>query len=238
MITLAIDTSDTRGSVSILKDGPASSGVVHDDGSDYSAWLLPAVDTVLAAAGIRMEQVSLLAVSTGPGSFTGLRVGLTTVKAWAEVYGKPIVGVSRLEALAQARETSAGLVAACYDAQRGQLFAALYRKSQDGIRLLGDELVISPADFTELVVQEARKEAVTWISLGPDLFSSLDTVRQRCTSGDQIVSASVELAPVIGKLAEQRAAKGQFSDPLSLDANYVRRSDAEIFWKSSPAGAR
>jgi tRNA threonylcarbamoyladenosine biosynthesis protein TsaB len=238
MITLAIDTSDARGSVFLLTDGAAVSGKPHDDGSDYSGWLLPAVSEILVAARVRMEQVDLLAVSTGPGSFTGLRVGLTTVKAWAEVYGKPIIGVCRLEAIAHSREAKSAFITASYDAQRGQLFAAWYRRSAAGIEKAGDERVISPEDFAQQVDEEARDAAVSWISLDPQLLQSLETVRRRAKSGDEILPAASALSATIGKLAERRAATGQYSDPMSLDANYVRRSDAEIFWKGPPAGVR
>jgi tRNA threonylcarbamoyladenosine biosynthesis protein TsaB len=238
MITLALDTSDARGSVSISRDGTAVSRKPHDDGSDYSGWLLPAVNEVLVAAEVKLEQVDLLSVSTGPGSFTGLRVGLTTVKAWAEVYGKPIVGVSRLETIAQSCRASSTFITASYDAQRGQLFAALYRKSEMGLQRIGDEQVLSPEDFARQVDEEARDATVSWASLDPQLLLSLAIVQRRTKSGDEVLPAASELSSTIGKLAEQRAATGQFSDPMSLDANYVRRSDAEIFWKSSPAGAR
>jgi tRNA threonylcarbamoyladenosine biosynthesis protein TsaB len=239
MITLAIDTSEPRGSVSILKDGVAIAGQIHDDESDYSAWLLPAVGSALAKAQTRMEQLDLLAGSTGPGSFTGLRVGLTTIKAWGEVYRKRIVGVSRLEALALSHELSSGVQVACYDAQRGQVFAGLYRRSPGALQRLGDELVISPTDLVHLVGELVGKQPITWVTLDPDLIVGLEAMKGRAADGDQIVTASTDVAPVIGWLAEQSAAKGQFSDPLLLDANYVRRSDAEFFWKEpSTLGAR
>jgi tRNA threonylcarbamoyladenosine biosynthesis protein TsaB len=234
MITLAIDTSEARGSIAVLKDGVAIAGRTHNDESDYSAWLLPAVASALEKAQIRLERVDLLAVSTGPGSFTGLRVGLTTVKAWAEVYGKRVIGVSRLEALVLSNELSSGVRAACYDAQRGQVFAGLYEVSPGSLQRLGGELVISPADFVHAVDELVGKQTVTWVTLDPHLFAGLEAMERRAATGERIVPVSPELAPIIGKLAEQSAARGQFSDPLSLDANYVRRSDAELFWKGLP----
>ena len=238
MITLAIDTSEARGSVSVVRDGARVSGTRHDDGSDYSAWLLPAVDRILAEAGSSLEKVDVLAVATGPGSFTGLRVGLTTVKAWAEVYAKPVVGVPRLDALARSANTGAGLVAACYDAQRGQLFAAVFRRTAGGMERIGSELVATPEEFVEFVDDQAGGEAVAWVSLDPERINSIERLKARLLSGDEVNAASPELAPTIGVLAEERASRGQFSDPLALDANYVRRSDAEIFWKGASTGVR
>ncbi|HXX17494.1 MAG TPA: tRNA (adenosine(37)-N6)-threonylcarbamoyltransferase complex dimerization subunit type 1 TsaB [Candidatus Eremiobacteraceae bacterium] len=237
MITLAIDTSEARGSVALLHDR----GVVvrlHNDASDYSVWLLPAVNQVLSEAGSGIEQLQLLAVSTGPGSFTGLRVGLTTAKAWAEVYGTPIVGVSRLAAVAQSQGTESPFVAACYDAQRAQLFAALYRRASSGLERVGEELVVSPDDFVSLVNSEAGREPVCWISPDPELIRNSSTMSTRIATGDQILASPAELAITIARLAQQSAANGQFTDPLALDANYVRRSDAEIFWKGPASGVR
>jgi tRNA threonylcarbamoyladenosine biosynthesis protein TsaB len=238
MITLAIDTSDTRGGVAVLTDGAASVVKLHEDGSDYSAWLLPAVDAALAEAGTKMKQVELFAVSTGPGSFTGLRVGLTAVKAWTEVYAKNIVGLPRLEAIAHSRDVNSTFAATCYDAQRDQLFGGFYRYSSSGFERIGDELVISPADFVALVDAQVDSQPVTWISLDPGQIQNLETLQRRIAAGDRLLASPQDLVSVIGRLAVERAAKGQFSDPLRLDANYVRRSDAEIFWKSGPAGVR
>ena len=91
------------------KSGAVASLEAHETTEDYSTWLLPAVRRCLLTAGAALEDVGLLAVATGPGSFTGLRVGLTTVKAWSELYGKPVVGVSRLEVMARTAERSVGI---------------------------------------------------------------------------------------------------------------------------------
>jgi tRNA threonylcarbamoyladenosine biosynthesis protein TsaB len=212
---------------------------LHEDQSDYSGWLLRAVDGVLAEAGLRIEEVELIGVATGPGSFTGLRVGLTTVKAWAEVYGTKVVGVSRLETVARsAAERAVGeFVAASYDAQRGHVFGALFRKGT-GLERIGLEVVVAPEEFVELVNREAGNAAVGWVSLDPELLKSVAGMERRVAAGDTIVAGTMELASTIGMIAEERAAAGLLSDPLALDANYVRRSDAEILWKESSSCGR
>jgi tRNA threonylcarbamoyladenosine biosynthesis protein TsaB len=238
VITLAIDTSEARGSVGLRRAGITVARKKHLDSTDYSAWLLPAVNQALAEAGTTMEQLSLLAVSTGPGSFTGLRVGLTTVKAWAEVYGQQIVGVSRLEAMARSVRTTSGFVAACYNAQRGQIFGGLYRICSGQWEEVGDELVISPGEFVALIDRQAARDAVSWITLDPELITDLQAMQLRLAQGDTLQVCEPELASLIGALAELRAASGEFSDPVSLGANYVRRSDAEIFWKGPSSSVR
>jgi tRNA threonylcarbamoyladenosine biosynthesis protein TsaB len=231
VILLAIDTSEARGSVAVLRDWEALATKAHDTGEDYSGWLLGGVGGALAAAGKRLEEVDVLAVSTGPGSFTGLRVGLTTVKAWAEVYGKPVVGVSRLEAMSRLLERRSGVRAAFYDAQRGQLFGGLYRALYGRIARVGEEMVIAPGTFLEEADKEGGRERISWISLDPELVTSLDGWKRRQELGDTMQQCQPELAVAIGRVAEGRARQGLFTDSMELDANYVRRSDAEIFWK-------
>jgi tRNA threonylcarbamoyladenosine biosynthesis protein TsaB len=238
MVTLAIDASEPRGSVAILRDGILASKNIHRDLSDYSGWLLPAVDKVLLEVGLGLPNIDLIAVSTGPGSFTGLRVGLTTVKAWAEVYSKPIVGVSRLEAMTLLVDNSPKMVATAYDAQRGQLFGALFRISGSTRERIIEETVISPTGFVELVQSKADRSAVTWITLDPQLIEPHELFKSRLPRGDSLLACNLELASAIGALGEECASQGKFSDPMTLDANYVRRSDAEIFWKGSTFGAQ
>ena len=238
MISLAIDTCEARGSVAVRLGGATAALKKHVDGSEYSAWLLPAVDEVLASARTKMELADLLAVATGPGSFTGLRVGLTTVKAWAEVYGKRVVGVSRLEAMAYSEKSPAGFVAGCYDAQRGQLFGGLYRSLFGRRARVGEEMVASPEEFVELVGNEAGEQKVSWITLDPGLIHDLQALKSRVEKGDSVQICKPELATNIGALAEEFARRGEFTDPLALEANYVRRSDAEIFWKGPASHVR
>jgi tRNA threonylcarbamoyladenosine biosynthesis protein TsaB len=128
VFTLALDTCDARGGVALLCDDSILHAEAHNSPEDYSSWLLPAVTRVLTAASITLPQVELFAAAAGPGSFTGVRVGLTTVKAWSEVYARPIAAVSRLEAVASESAGSAPYVAAFIDARRNQIFAALYRR--------------------------------------------------------------------------------------------------------------
>ena len=231
MIVLSIDTTEMRGSVALLRGKETVAHRRHEGSVEYSEWLLPMVEEVLAQAKSRMENVELLAVATGPGSFTGLRVGLTTVKAWAEVYRKPVVGVSRLEAMAHLCGDASRFAAAFYDAQRGQLFGGLYRSSSGRLVRVGEEVVISPEGLLEWGDKEAGVERVRWISLDPEAVTGLTGWKKRLERGDTIESCSPELAPAIGILAQERAGRGEYSDAMELDANYVRRSDAEVFWK-------
>ena len=236
VITLAIDTSERRGSVAVRKEGRCAAVRRHESNEDYSSWLLPAVESCLGEVGVRMEGVDLLAACTGPGSFTGVRVGLTTVKAWAEVYGTKVVGVSRLEAMAQCAEAGAPFVAACYDAQRGQMFAALYRRRDGGLERIEEEMAVEAGNFLKMATEKAGRQRIAWVSLDPELITGTAGWEGRAGIGDSMHRLEGDLADKIGEIGEERARKQQFTDALELDANYVRRSDAEIFWKGPAAG--
>jgi tRNA threonylcarbamoyladenosine biosynthesis protein TsaB len=234
---IVLDTSDARGSVGLFENSGLISIEAHSNDEDYSGWLLPAVHRVLNASGLSLAQLDGYAACAGPGSFTGLRVGLTTVKAWSEIYGKPIAAVSRLAALAAnpaaAPEIAESFIAACIDARRGQLFAALYENSSGGVMPIGEESVISPSEFVLAVRTQADGRHVRWRTPDPDLLQSLPEWQAAAAAGDIMETVQPPFADRLGFLAYRKFQIGDVTDAFSLDANYVRRSDAELFWKDN-----
>jgi tRNA threonylcarbamoyladenosine biosynthesis protein TsaB len=211
----------------------------HETAEDYSSWLLPAVEHCLQESKAELRDVDLLAVATGPGSFTGVRVGLTTVKAWAELFDKPVVGVSRLEVLARLAGAEPGFVAASFDAQRGQVFGGLFENAASGgWHLVDQEMVIAPAEFVGWVHGRAGEKNVRWATPDAAIFEALASWRVWVEGGDTLVRCESSLAPGVAELGEQRARGGDTTDALGLDANYVRRSDAEIFWRDPASHGR
>jgi tRNA threonylcarbamoyladenosine biosynthesis protein TsaB len=210
----------------------------HESAEEYSAWLLPAVAEVLRAAGLGMAEVDGYAVAAGPGSFTGVRVGLTTVKAWGEVYGKRIAAVSRLEALAVQSNGEEPHVAAFADARRGQVFGAVYRCAETGLERLGEEMVIPPGRFVEMAAELTSGGSVSWVSTDAECVLQDAAWSARESRGEKVERVSSVLAPAIGRIGMTQLAAGRHTDALALDANYVRRSDAEIFWKGGAAHGR
>ena len=236
MIVLAIDTCEARGSVAVLREDVVLQVMPHTSVEEYSAWLLPAVDAGLNAAKSALAEVDVFAVASGPGSFTGVRIGLTTVKAWSEVFGKPIVTVSRLEAVAAQFEGNSPYVASFIDAQRGQIFGALYKAAQIGLTLIEQEMVAPPEVFMDWVAERAVGNAVAWVSTDPDAVGDQTPSQGRTPQREKIQCVPGILAPVIGKMAFHRALNGEVQDALSVDANYVRRYYVEVFQKG-PAHA-
>jgi tRNA threonylcarbamoyladenosine biosynthesis protein TsaB len=233
VITLALDTCDARGSIALLVGRRIVAENSHPSDDEYSSWLLPAVDRLLASNQISHADLAGYAVASGPGSFTGVRIGLTTVKAWSEVYSKPIVPVSRLAVLAEKAPKEAAFVAAFIDAQRKQIFGALYRRNGEALLRVEEERVIDANEFFLWVAKQAKGEPLTWASLDTAILTSSSFWEARRFKGEQVISVEPPLAAAIGFSAAGLFGKANGTDALTLDANYVRRSDAEIFGKKA-----
>jgi tRNA threonylcarbamoyladenosine biosynthesis protein TsaB len=238
MLILAIDTSTRTGSAAILHDSEVLAEVSGYEETPYAMRLFRDIDLLQRKVNIRLDRIDVFAVSAGPGSFTGLRVGLTAVKAWAEVYGKPIAAISGLEAIAveslvgQPLSASyVGFIAPFLDARRGQVFGAIYRRdSENALRLAltSDESILSLDEFLELV-RGRHPQSVQLVSPTPEVIPAKRL--GEVLPDARIVTVSAALAPAIGRLGFERAKHGDLVDSVRLDANYVRRSDAESAWK-------
>ena len=227
----------------MLRDEKVIGVVSTATGEVYSSRMFRELEFLLSELSLRMDEFDLFSVAVGPGSFTGLRVGLAAVKGWAEVYAKPIAAVSALEAVAVQAHSNAALIVPVLDARRGQLYFGLYRRSGSGrgesrLALDGEEYVMTPAEFFEALRNRAAGAEFAIVTPQPELFSDSrlhDVVSQNevANLNASIEPASSVLAPFIGQIGFSLAQRGELADPLTLDANYVRRTDAELHWKES-----
>jgi tRNA threonylcarbamoyladenosine biosynthesis protein TsaB len=242
VLILSLDTSSPSGSVAILRD-EITLGVISTRAEEnYSSRIFRHLEFLLSDLTMKLEEFDLFAVSSGPGSFTGLRVGLTAAKGWAEVYRKPVVGVSALEAVAfQAGAAGPALVPAL-DARRGQIYFGIYRIMATGLVLDGGEFVVRPEEFAEQLStlahsgngDERGNRAGALSIVTPDASVAADVSRLMANFPADLARLEIVssvLAPFIGRIAHARALAGRVSDALTLDANYVRRSDAQMRWK-------
>lgn len=232
MILLALDTCDSRGSLAVLRDDEVLKAIAHEGNSDYSSWVLPTATEALKASGLGIRDVEVFAAASGPGSFTGVRIALTTVKAWSEAYGRGIAGISRLEAMAAQASGVGGYVAAFADAHRDQVFGALFRREGTALTPVESEMVAAPPEFLDWVKQRSANERVNWISIDPEKVTTQESWRTRAEAGESVELSTNVLAPAIGRIGRLRALQGRLTDALALDAEYVRRPDAEVYWKS------
>jgi len=232
MLILAVDTSSRHGSLAVLRDQKVLAATGGFSNEPYASRLFADLGLVLFEADVKLEEIDLLAVATGPGSFTGLRVGLTAVKAWAEVYGRPIAAVSGLEAVAIQAEAGERLLVPVMDARGGQLFGAIFRRgdpSTSQLQLLSEEVVLKSEEFFRWVAHQTGCQ--TPLFLSPTMGAVRSTLGTSPLAGVPLEEVSGELAPFIGRLGYSRALRGELVDPLSLEANYVRRPDAEVNWR-------
>lgn len=187
------------------------------------------LEFLLNDLSLKLDQFDLFAVSAGPGSFTGLRVGLTAAKGWAEVYKKPVIGVSALEAVAIQSSAKSSAVVPVLDARRAQVYFGVYRRTNAGLALDGEEFVVTPAEFAAKLQETAKDRAVTIATPDAEVISLL--APHLTADAAVIETVSSVLAPFIGRIGFARALRGEVTDALALDANYVRRTDAEMQWK-------
>jgi tRNA threonylcarbamoyladenosine biosynthesis protein TsaB len=229
MLLLAIDTSGKNGSIALASVTPGQSEisvleVVPLAGGAFSAQLVPQIAALLEKHGYGKSDLGAFAVVSGPGSFTGLRVGLAAIKALAEALQKPIAAVSLLEAVAWS-STAHGRVLAALDAGRGDVYAGDYELEPQVHR--HSERLLSREEFVaEAKGAEARGKAV----VTPDAVLA-ETVR---AAGIQVELIEHPNSGVIARLGWERLQRGQTVRPEELEANYIRHSDAEIFSKPKP----
>jgi tRNA threonylcarbamoyladenosine biosynthesis protein TsaB len=216
----------------LLEDGEvlASRSGITDE--PYASRVFSDLRQILQQTGVQLAQIELFAVAKGPGSFTGLRVGLAAVKGWAEVWSLPVAPVSVLEAIAVQAKDSAKRVAAIVDARGGQVFGGLFRREESGsgLSLLGEETISTPADFFGLVFHQCGKEVPVFVTTNAEAVRV--AVAASAYADAELQEVSAELAPFIGRLGLQQSRRGEVVDALRLEANYVRRSDAEVKWRN------
>jgi tRNA threonylcarbamoyladenosine biosynthesis protein TsaB len=229
MLVLAVDTSSISGSLAVLRDDQLLGVICTTGEENYSSRMFRQLEILLSELRLGLPAFDLYAVAAGPGSFTGLRVGLAAVKGWAEVHSKPIAAVSALEAVAVQSSAPGRWVAPVLDARRGQIFGALYERGTQTLRRYQDERVEKLSEFLAWLGAEFREN----IEGGPAFISPTPTLlylelEKSGFANSPVGQASPVLAPLIGQLGLERARRGETVDALHLDANYLRRTDAEL----------
>jgi tRNA threonylcarbamoyladenosine biosynthesis protein TsaB len=219
-LILAIDTTRESGSLALARGEELIEEILLEAPDGFAHVVYQHLAQLLGRHGVEPAMVDCFAAASGPGSFTGVRVGLACVKGLADALAKPAVAVSNLQALATFG--SAGLRAVVLDARRGEIYGAVYDHAG---RLAAPEVV---AKFP------------AWIETLPEgeiQFVSTDfTPFRAALAGTRFERTPIAIAPpalaaAVARIALARYLAGQASDPAALDANYVRRSDAELFWK-------
>lgn len=224
MLTLAIDTSTKTGSVALLRNDSILAECLINLGINHSETLLPTIKTILSVAGVETEEVALFAFTAGPGSFTGLRIGASTVKGLALATGKPVVGVSTMDALALNVANSTITICPMLDARKKEVYTALYRPSRDNLpEKIGRDRVVDPEEFLK--------------GLNGDVIFLGDGVRNYVGLIKKILHGRSHFAPphlqhvkasAVGLIGMKKFSKGDILDLIAFVPQYLRLSEAEM----------
>lgn len=212
MTILALDTTSEFGGLALRSNGETVSEITIPSSEGFAHLIFPAIQNLLDQAGVRLEKIDLLAAAAGPGSFTGVRVGLSAIKGLAEAEGKPGIGVSNLQALASFGNLPLRVVV--LDARRSQVYAAVYNAA---LEVVVSETVLPLEDWLAVLSEpEYQFISPTALRLEGTRFAAMP-----------FLEAPRSLAAAVAACAERQTGR----DPAAIDANYVRRSDAELFWR-------
>jgi tRNA threonylcarbamoyladenosine biosynthesis protein TsaB len=221
MMLLAVDTATTSCSVALLQDREIVADTLYTAGRTHSRHLMSLIDGILQQSGLSVGDIDAIAVTRGPGTFTGLRIGLSTVKGLALARGVRVVGVSSLAALALPLVPTPHPVVAMIDARRGEVYHARFDCDGPAPRQQGPVGVAAP----EAVASSLPENALLVGSgalLYRDVFAGCPTVRMAGTAQHIIRGASV------GLLGQMQLAAGSSMAAQDLVPDYIRKSDAQI----------
>jgi len=221
MLILSIDTSGKNGSVALARGDREKFELVATspvEGGTFSAQLIPQIARILSENNLKKSDIDAFAAATGPGSFTGLRIGLTALKGLAEILRKPIAAVSVLEAcvLQSGITYDDARVFAALDAQRNEVYLGEFMLNK-GQASRNDELLVTREEFLKRV--QGRVAVTPDEELVKAARSSAVLKIERPNSAD------------VARIVLRKIVRGETVSVEELDANYIRRSDAEIFAK-------
>jgi len=213
---LALDTTGEFGGIALVDERGVAEEVMLHSSEGFAHILFVQIGQLLVRHGLSLSNIDAFASASGPGSFTGVRVGLAAAKGLAEAAGRRVVAVSNLQALAWFGTRAQR--ATVMDARRGQVYGAVYDAALEPVC---EEVVMS---FPE------------WLKTIPE--GDLEFITQGFPMtgvNAPVIEAPRGLAGAIGQIAMMRFQRGLAQDPAEVDANYVRRSDAELLWKEPAA---
>ncbi|HEY2990334.1 MAG TPA: tRNA (adenosine(37)-N6)-threonylcarbamoyltransferase complex dimerization subunit type 1 TsaB [Candidatus Binatia bacterium] len=232
MIILGIDTATAAASAALLEDGKliseATGGGDAIHRSNHAQNLLPLIDRLLDSAGVRLADISALAVAIGPGSFTGLRIGLSTVKGLTYGSEVPVVGIPTLAAVAARVDDREGLICPFLDARKKEVYAALFERRDGTLERVSEDLVCRPEEVVDFVRLKVANG--TCLFIGDAAAAYADAITQGLggravlTMGDRYPST----AAAVARLAEEKIRRQEYDPVGPLSPLYLRPSEAEL----------
>ncbi len=227
MKVLAVETATIAGSAAICDD---TSGLIGEFKINvkvaHAERLMPSIQWLLESSRIPIEEIDAFAISIGPGSFTGLRIGLSTVKGLAYATKKPVVAVPTLDAFARIVPFSAYQICPLLDARKDEVFAGLYAWDEHTMIKIMQERAIRPDDLVKEITEKT-------VFIGDGILRYGDMITDLC--GDNAIFPPLSIrtpsAATVGDIALEKMKQGDYADPVSLTPFYIRKSEAELNWK-------
>jgi tRNA threonylcarbamoyladenosine biosynthesis protein TsaB len=223
MRILSVDTATLSCSVGVLDAGRLTAEATSEKKQTHSKHLMKMIDTVVHMAGIRMDEMDAFAVTIGPGSFTGIRIGISTVQGLATALGKPAVGVSSLEALAHQAGCGPYLICPLLDARKGEVYTALYQSEKDGLRRIIEDHVSSPEKMLYRI-----DAPCLFVGNGAQVYGEL--IEEKLGAHAMFAGAILNniRAETVGRIAMRRVQTKDHKNFNQLIPQYIRKSDAQI----------
>lgn len=219
MIVLSVDTSTQNACAAIMSDKGLIAEYTISNKKTHSQNIMPMIEDMLKKSSVTMDMIDAFAVTVGPGSFTGLRIGMATAKTFSQVMKKPIVGVSTLEALANNHIMSDKLICPIIDARRGDVYNALYKS--------GECTVSQRAININDLLEEIKGESVVFCGDGAEVYKDIIVEKM----GDNAIFSPLSLNGTRGssvcEVALRRLSRGDVDDAYTLNPAYLRVSQAE-----------
>ena len=216
------------GSIAIITEQQLLAEVTINTKMTHTERLLPVIDQTLRSVSLTIRNIDAIAVASGPGSFTGLRIGVTTAKSLAYSIQKPLVGVPSLDALASQFLYTDLLICPMLDAKKKEVYTAFYRNTGDQVHRISEYAVIAPENVLKAISEPT-------LFLGDAVLSYYQRIHEAL--GDHALFAdSAHLLPrgsLIAKLGADRLLSGTEDDSFALTPLYLRKSDAEIHWEQA-----
>lgn len=226
MLVLAIDASTLASGVALVSTERVLAEFILQTAKTHSQRLLPAIDLVMKEAGVRPDQLDGVIVSGGPGSFTGLRIGMSTAKGLAHALGTPIVAINTLDFWAENYPFFTGVVVPILDARKGEVYTATYTWGEGQMARLTPHRAISMA----VLLEELRLAAGPVAFVGDAVAVYEDDIRQSLLE-KAVISAPADRLPRpsrLGALGIARLQRGETDSVYGLVPQYLRQSEAEV----------
>jgi tRNA threonylcarbamoyladenosine biosynthesis protein TsaB len=226
MITLAIETSTLKGSTVLADRDEVLAEAVAREGATHSKTLLSNINGLLDQTGLNVRMLDLIAIDVGPGSFTGLRIGLSVAKGLAWAAEKPLVGVTSLDVLARGLPPNPLKICPLIDARKNEVYAALYKYGSEGaLERLSEPAVLKPQDLLALIDEETVFLGDGVRVWGQVLSDELGPLFNRAPE-----DLDFPKAQLTARLAQELFDQGAESDPAMILPFYIRPSEAELLW--------